>query len=166
MLFFRSRGSVICYPFPEGVFYYRPVEWTERDLQLMEKLDELFTENPTRGTRRLSQALKKRFGLVAGRDKVRRLMRTMGIAAIYPKKNLSVAHSSTQKNIRTCSGEWPSPGPIRCGARISVRHAGAVGERPTKPAGCRPAAGMLPPREGTRAEGGCQAPPCADGGVS
>ena len=51
-----------------GRFYYRPVEWTERDLQLMEKLDELFTENPTRGTRRLSRALKKRLGLVAGRD--------------------------------------------------------------------------------------------------
>ncbi len=80
-----------------GRFYYRPVEWTERDLQLMEKLDELFTENPTRGTRRLSRALKKRFGLVAGRDKVRRLMRTMGIAAIYPKKNLSVVHSSHTK---------------------------------------------------------------------
>ena len=74
-----------------GRFYYRPVGLTERDLQLMEKLDELFTENPTRGTRRLSQALKKRFGLVAGRDKVRRLLRTMGLAAIYPKKNLSGA---------------------------------------------------------------------------
>jgi putative transposase len=78
-------------------FYYRPVEWTERDLQLMEKLNELFTENPTRGTRRLSQVLKKRFGLMAGRDKVRRLLRTMGIAAIYPKKNLSVAHPSHKK---------------------------------------------------------------------
>ena len=80
-----------------GRFYYRPVGLTERALPLMEKLDELFTENPTRGTRRLSQALKKRFGLVAGRDKVRRLLRTMGIAAIYPRKNLSVAHPSHTK---------------------------------------------------------------------
>ena len=80
-----------------GVFYYRPVGLTERDLQLMEKLDELFTENPTRGTRRLSQALKKRLGLVGGRDKVKRLLRTMGIATIYPKKTLSVAHPSDNK---------------------------------------------------------------------
>ena len=43
-----------------GCFSYLPVELTERDLQLMEKLDELFTENPTRGTRRLRQALKTR----------------------------------------------------------------------------------------------------------
>lgn len=80
-----------------GFFYYLPVELTARDLQLLEKLDELFTENPTRGTRRLSQALKKRFGLVAGRDKVRRLMRIMGISAIYPKKNLSVATPAHKK---------------------------------------------------------------------
>lgn len=80
-----------------GSFYYLPVEWTEKDLNLLEKLDELFTENPTRGTRRLSQALKKRFGLVAGRAKVRHLMRIMGIAAIYPKKNLSIANTAHTK---------------------------------------------------------------------
>ena len=74
-----------------------PVEWTEKDLNLLEKLDELFTENPTRGTRRLSQALKKRFGLVAGRAKVRDLMRIMGIAAIYPKKNASIANTAHTK---------------------------------------------------------------------
>ncbi len=128
-----------------GRFYYRPVGLTERDWQLMEKLDELFTENPTRGTRRLSQALKKRFGLVAGRDKVRRLLRTMGIAAIYPKKNLSVAHPSHKKYpylLRgvaiTCPNQvWSTDisAPCRRGWR---------GPPPTKPAGCRPAAGMLP----------------------
>jgi len=63
----------------------------------MKKMDELFTENPTRGTRRLSKALKKRFGLVAGRDKVRHLMDIMGISAIYPEKNLSIANRSHKK---------------------------------------------------------------------
>ena len=63
----------------------------------MEKLDELFTENPTRGTRHLHLALKTRCGLVAGRDTVRRLMRIMGITAMYPKKNLSVATFSHKK---------------------------------------------------------------------
>ena len=67
------------------------------DLKLLEKLDELFTENPTRGTRRLSHALRKRFGLEAGRDKVRRLMWIMGVAAIYPKKNLSLSNESHKK---------------------------------------------------------------------
>lgn len=78
-------------------YYYLPVELSDHELLLMEKIDELFTENPTRGTRRLSQALKKRFGLVAGRDKVRTLMRIMEIAAIYPKKNLSISNKAHKK---------------------------------------------------------------------
>lgn len=80
-----------------GSFYYRPAGLTDLDLKLMEKMDELFTENPTRGTRRLSKALKKRFGLLAGRDKVRHLMGIMGISAIYPKKNLSNANKLHKK---------------------------------------------------------------------
>lgn len=80
-----------------GFFYYHPAELTAKDLHVMEKLDELFTEHPTRGTRRLRQALKKRWGLVAGRDNVRRLMRIMGITAIDPKKNLSGANQAHKK---------------------------------------------------------------------
>ncbi|MBN4054303.1 IS3 family transposase [Nitrospira defluvii] len=80
-----------------GSYYYRPSGITEMDLKRMEKLDELYTENPTRGTRRLSKALKKRFGLESGRDKVRRLMRIMRIAAIYPKKHLSIANKAHLK---------------------------------------------------------------------
>ena len=68
--------------------YYRP-HMSERNLDLMHRIDELYTEDPTRGTRRLSAALFRRFELKAGRGKVRRLLRLMGISAIYPKRNLS-----------------------------------------------------------------------------
>ena len=67
------------------------------DMKLLEKLDELYTENPTRGARRLSKALKKRFGFEAGRGKVRRLMRVMGVSAIYPKKDLSRSNELHKK---------------------------------------------------------------------
>jgi len=80
-----------------GLFYYRPAGLSGLDLKRMEKMDKLFIENPTRGTCRLSKALKKRFALVAGRDKVRRLMDIMGISALYPKKNLSIANQSHKK---------------------------------------------------------------------
>jgi len=80
-----------------GYYYYHPVELSDRDLKLMEKIDELYTEDPTRGTRRLSRALAKRFNLIAGRAKVRRLMRMMRIEAIYPKKKLSVSNTSHKK---------------------------------------------------------------------
>ena len=76
--------------------YYRPGV-SERNIELMNRMDELFTEDPTRGTRRLSRALRKRFGLYAGRGKVRRLMDRMGIGAIYPKKRLSLGNKQHKK---------------------------------------------------------------------
>ena len=80
-----------------GYFYYHPVELSAEDLKIMEKIDELYTENPTRGTRRLSKALKKRFHIKVGRVKVRRLIGIMGISAIYPKKNLSISNKTHKK---------------------------------------------------------------------
>lgn len=76
--------------------YYRP-EVSQRNIELMHRIDELYTENPTRGTRRLSSCLRKRFGLNAGRGKVRRLMDRMGIGAIYPKKRLSISNKEHTK---------------------------------------------------------------------
>ena len=80
-----------------GYYYYHPVELSDMDLTLMEKIDELYTEDSTRGTRRLSRALAKRFRLTAGRAKVRRFMRMMRIEAIYPKKKLSASNTSHKK---------------------------------------------------------------------
>jgi len=58
----------------------------------MHKLDELYTEHPFYGSRRMSVELKK-MGLLVGRDLARTLMRRMGIEAIYPKPNLSKPYS-------------------------------------------------------------------------
>lgn len=68
--------------------YYNP-HISAWNLELMNRIDELYTEDPTRGTRRLRGALLRRFHLKAGRGKIRGLMRRMGISAIYPKKHLS-----------------------------------------------------------------------------
>ena len=42
--------------------YYTP-QTSPRNKELMDRIDELFTEDPTRGTRRLKAALRKRFDL-------------------------------------------------------------------------------------------------------
>ena len=68
-------------------YYYRP-EISKGNLDLMRQIDELFTEDPSRGTRRICAALKRR-GVNIGRGKVRRLMNRMGLSAIYCKPNLS-----------------------------------------------------------------------------
>ena len=76
--------------------YYRP-QISPKKLELMNRIDELYTEDPTRGTRRISKALWKQFSLQAGRGKVRKLMRLLGIGAIYPTKRLSIANVQHKK---------------------------------------------------------------------
>lgn len=74
--------------------YYHPT-LSSRTLQLMKRIDELFTEDPTRGTRRMCAVLLKE-GITIGRAKVRRLMERMGLAAIYrnptPQKNRCIKY--------------------------------------------------------------------------
>ena len=43
---------------PRSTFYYRPVAASEQDLAAMRTLDELYQEDPTRGTRRLMQRMR------------------------------------------------------------------------------------------------------------
>ncbi len=80
-----------------GYFYYKPVELSEDDLDLLKKLDELYTEDPTRGTRRMKGALRKRHHLKVGRDRIKKLMGILGIEAIYPKRNLSLPNRAHKK---------------------------------------------------------------------
>jgi putative transposase len=57
-------------------------------LDLLRRLDELFTENPMYGSRRL-QAMLKREGVQVGRRRIRRLMTKLGLWAITPKPDTS-----------------------------------------------------------------------------
>ena len=58
--------------------YYRPRPDSQEELDLLKRLDELFTENPVYGSRRLQQML-KREGVRVGRRRIRRLMRELGL---------------------------------------------------------------------------------------
>ncbi len=55
----------------------------------MDLIDIIYTDRPYFGSRRIQDALVKKYGLQINRKRVRRLMKKMGIVAIYPKKNLS-----------------------------------------------------------------------------
>jgi len=68
--------------------YYRPVDTGEAELKLMAAIDEIHTELPFYGIRRIRNELRDR-GFVVGRGHVATLMRTMGITAIAPKRRLS-----------------------------------------------------------------------------
>ena len=75
--------------------YYKPVMVSEETLRIMNRIDEVFTECPFYGSRKIKEAL-KREGWGIGRERVQSLMRKMGLNAIYPKPKLSkkdAAHS-------------------------------------------------------------------------
>jgi putative transposase len=68
--------------------YYRQQEVEQSDLEVMRLLDEQYTLTPQYGVERMTAWLKRK-GLVIGHNRVRRLMRLMGLEAIYPKPRLS-----------------------------------------------------------------------------
>ena len=73
-----SRGSV----------YYLPRPVPERDLILMRRMDELHMDYPFAGARMLCGLLNNE-GLSVGRKHVARLMKKMGICALYRRPNTS-----------------------------------------------------------------------------
>ena len=72
-----------------GRYYYQCCPETEENLALMRRLDELHLEHPVYGSRKL-RVLLCREGLEINRKRVVRLLRLMGIEAIYAKPRTSV----------------------------------------------------------------------------
>jgi putative transposase len=72
--------------------YYEPVAATAENLRLMRLLDEEYTAHPFLGSRRLTQWLVKQ-GEVVNRKRIQRLLRLMGLEAIYPKPKLSAGRA-------------------------------------------------------------------------
>lgn len=73
---------------PRSTWYYEPVGPDPWDDLLMKRLDRLYTELPFYGVRRMVEELQGE-GLPVGPKRVRRLLREMGLMAIYPKPRLS-----------------------------------------------------------------------------
>jgi putative transposase len=70
--------------------YYEPVPETPANLRLMRLIDEEYTAHPFLGSRRMAAWLVQQ-GKEVNRKRVQRLMRLMGLEAIYPKPRLSMA---------------------------------------------------------------------------
>jgi len=70
--------------------YYEPRGETPENLELMRLIDEVYTRWPFYGVRKMSAYL-RREGHEVNPKRVRRLMRLMGLEAIYPRKRLSLS---------------------------------------------------------------------------
>ena len=73
--------------------YYVPAPLSEEELLLRRRIDEINTSHPCYGSRRM-QAVLSRGGLSVSRKRIQRLMRDMGILAIYPAPKLSAGDES------------------------------------------------------------------------
>lgn len=72
-------------------WYYDPKGENPLNLMLMRLIDEQFLLMPYYGSRQMARCL-RRHGYCVGRHRVRRLMRVMGIEAIYQKPRTSDPH--------------------------------------------------------------------------
>jgi putative transposase len=72
--------------------YYQPAAESQENVRLMRLIDEEYTAHPFLGSRRLTAWLNLQ-GEEVNRKRVQRLLRVMGLEAIYPKPKLSVAGS-------------------------------------------------------------------------
>ena len=68
--------------------YYQPATETADNLRLLRLLDEEYTAHPFLGSRRLTKWLVEQ-GEAVNRKRIQRLLRLMGLEAIYAKPRLS-----------------------------------------------------------------------------
>ena len=74
-----------------STFYYDGLGESELTLELMRRIDEQFLETPFYGSRQMARWL-RREGFAVSRKRVRRLMRKMGLQALYQRPSTSVPH--------------------------------------------------------------------------
>ena len=72
-------------------YYYQPKPISQEELELMRRVDELYPQNPSSGSRTISRQLDRQ-GVTANRKKLQGLIRLMGIEAVYPTPHTSRLH--------------------------------------------------------------------------
>jgi putative transposase len=81
---------------PRSSYYYEPSHDVSDDPALKNLIDEQYTQTPFYGVLRMTKQLQN-LGFPVGEKRVRRLMREMGIMAIYPKPRLSISNAQHRK---------------------------------------------------------------------
>jgi len=79
-----------------ATFYREPAGETPLNLALMRLMDEEYTRTPFYGYRKMTIRLQRR-GYAVNPKRVRRLMRTMGLQAVYPRPRTSIPNPQHKK---------------------------------------------------------------------
>jgi putative transposase len=94
-----------------SAWYYEPTQESPENLHLMRLIDEQYTRTPFYGWPRMTAHLREDKGYLVNHKRVQRLMRIMGIQAIYPKPRTTVsgaAHPSYPYLLRGLEIEQPN----------------------------------------------------------
>ena len=81
---------------PRSTHYYRPTPVRASTLRIMARIDAFYLEDPCSGSRRMVEYL-AREGIPISRDRVRNLMRRMGLRAIYQKPRTTVPGEPSER---------------------------------------------------------------------
>jgi putative transposase len=81
---------------PRSTLYYQPTPIRESTLGIMARIDALYLEDPCSGSRRVVGYL-ARDGIPISRDRVRHLMRCMGLRAIYQIPRTTVPGAPSER---------------------------------------------------------------------
>ena len=73
---------------PRSSYYYNPIGIKEEELEIMKRIDKIYTHYPFYGYRKIDAELRKQ-GQIYNHKRILRLMQVMGIQALTPKRNLS-----------------------------------------------------------------------------
>jgi len=77
-------------------YYYEPCGESEYNRSLMKLIDELYTEHPSLGSPKVTKLLRN-MGHEVNHKRIERLMRVMGLAAVYPKPRTSIPDAAARK---------------------------------------------------------------------
>ncbi len=84
-------------------YYYEPSGESEYIKSLMKLIDELYTKHPSLGSPKMTRILRN-MGHVVNHKRIERLMRVMGLAAVYPKPRTSIPDDEARKYPYLLSG--------------------------------------------------------------
>jgi len=73
-----------------SMLYYQPKIMSLYNKKIMDRIDEIYTDNPEYGYRFIHKSLLEE-GFAIGRDRTLKYMSIMGIEALYPKKKKSIS---------------------------------------------------------------------------
>lgn len=82
------RRQCILLSVQRSSLYYSPLGEKQDNLEIMRLMDEHYLKHPSEGVLRVQDFLFS-LGFLVNHKRVRRLLRRMGLMAIYPKRNLS-----------------------------------------------------------------------------